>query len=109
MGGAVILESCHHQESFVRRGSTLYNVFFFPLVRDRRDYPNTTRSAPSSPAMAFRCLTDDGPTLHAGVVVVCDFKGIPTCIACNPYSSVIYKCVCVCRGGGPDLSGFAHV
>ena len=45
---------------------------------------------------AFRWRADDGPTFNAGLVV-CDFKGILTSVAKEPYIFVIFK-----GGGGPD-------
>ena len=55
---------------------------------------------------AFRWLDDDGPTLNAGLVVLCCFQRIQTSNAKKPYIFVIFRW----EGGGgrPDSSGYAH-
>ena len=45
--------------------------------------------------MAFRWRADDGPTLNAGLVAFCDFQGVRTSIAKEPYIFVIFQ-----LGGG---------
>ena len=70
MGGADIYGVMPLSRTFWQRGFNSYNVFFFPLVGEGREYPNTTKSAPSSPSMAFRCLTDDGLILNGDLVAV---------------------------------------
>ena len=58
--------------NFVRGGPTL--TFFFLLVDEWWEDPNTTRSGPSLACqrnaieMAFHRRADDGPTLNAGSV-----------------------------------------
>ena len=57
--------------------------------------------------MAFRWRADNGPTLNAGLVAACDFKGIRTSIAKNIF--YIFYILVIFQGGGVrTLSGSAH-
>ena len=52
--------------------------------------PNTTFRGPSKRHLnSVSLAAEDGPTLNAGLVV-CDFKGIRTSIAKEPYNFVIF-------------------
>ena len=51
---------------------------------------------PASEEIAFRWRANDGPTLKAGLVALCDFQGIWTSIANKPYIFVIFQ-----GGSGP--------
>ena len=88
--------TCADPESFVRGGPNL--ITFFLVVEGLED-PNSTINGPSSARqrnaieMAFRWRADDGPTLNASLVALC--QGIRTSIAQKPYIFVIFQ-------GGPD-------
>ena len=94
---------------FCQRGSKFDKVFlfffsffffsFFFVVEGFED-PNITKNGPSSAGqrnaieMAFRWRADDGPTLNASLVALC--QGILTSIAQKTFIFVIFQ------GGGPD-------
>ena len=84
--------TCADPESFVRGGPNLmfsFFSFFFFLAVEGLDDPNITINGPSSACqrnaieMAFRWRADDGPTLNASLVALC--QGIRTSIAQKSY------------------------
>ena len=84
---------------FCQRGSKFDYVFFLLfLVVEGFEDPNITKNGPSSARqrnvieIAFRWRADDGPTLNASLVALC--QGIWTSIAQKPYIDVIFQ------GGG---------
>ena len=99
---------------FCQRGSKFDNVFFFFfLVVEGLEDSNITKNVPSSARqrnaieMAFRWRADDGPTLNASLVALC--QGIRTSIALKLYIFVIFQGGG--GGGGPPVppSGSALV
>ena len=60
------IASMRGSRKFCQKGSNFDDGFFFFLVDDGREDPNTTTSGPSS----ARWRADDGQTLNAGLVAV---------------------------------------
>ena len=77
---------------FRQRESNIEVLYIF-LADERREDPNATISGTHRPArekMTFRLHADDGPTMNAGLVVVCFFHEIRTSIAMKPNIFVFY-------------------